>query len=1099
MQDIHLFINDKEVEFSKDPSILFNYKVTDVSNPTAVKNSYTKSITVQGTPSNNDIFSNIWKLDSYYDGTTFNPISKASFKLFVNGDLVEKGYAKLDSVLEKNNAVEYTITLYGGLGSFFWNLSYNGENQMNLYDLDFGINDIDFVINKEMVWDAWSQLMKKGTAVYTEDEVNRPSNYLYADRWNLINFTPAYNGTPSELDGAKVLINRKGLDTSLFENPAEGYSYLGNYFLGEVGDAMTEWEVRDIRSYLQRPVVNVKKIIEACCEPQNNGGYEVDLDSHFFNSNNPYWQNAWCTLPMLSEMSLEAGETETISNCTLTNITRSRFGLVYATPSLSKYSNLEFEVRPKFNLASGASTSADTLYGHTSYSSTGGITLQDDFVKKYEENSGCLIQLHAFDANSNVVAVSNAYVLCSAKSLQNGSADIGARYDAQGAEKQYIIGDWKKDTDGQYYFADKNGNFKTIKFYLTNNVTFDHLELYMETPEQQYIKYYLGGNRSQDIQNYTLVDLYEIDELHSTTWRRLDTVQSLLGRVRGNYSFDVISFSVQGTDYEKFISNSRVSKDRILATDHTPCDYLLSYCKMFGLYFWTDPAEESDNTDRYPSGVIHICDRNTFYRRNDIMNIEKLIDRSKNLQITPQTAKSKYYRFATEMTESEAGVEYSNTYGKEYGEQLVNTNYEFDASKTELYDGNVFKGGVMVTEKDRYFNDTPSLPSYAYNGFTYSYFKQGDNGYDTDEHEMAVKKYDSSPINAEGYDYLDCFAKLQCHSADNSNADGSGVLLFYHYPIETRSRTGLVNYWLTDDVREMAVANGDTPCWIMTMDERTLSGGQLAYRITNLPYFSREIVSNYNIVHSWDFSGSHMTYVPDAYNTSNMGIYEKCWKDYINDLYSANARKLTCYVKLLEKPSIDWLRRFYWFDGALWRLNAITDWNVASYGTTKMEFIKVQDISNYALGSIVYDGDFYCIPSTTIVGINGGDITVTVYKQNGGRWYVEPDGGVLRATDGTNNYTWPIQDVCSPTQGSGTRTNITLSIPANTTGKVLTYTLGICDDNDNWVSCVWTQDTDNYINVSTTSVKLDYETGMNKTIQITSNLDNYNIEINDNS
>jgi hypothetical protein len=43
----------------------------------------------------------------------------------------------------------------------------------------------------------------------------------------------------------------------------------------------------------------------------------------------------------------------------------------------------------------------------------------------------------------------------------------------------------------------------------------------------------------------------------------------------------------------------------------------------------------------------------------------------------------------------------------------------------------------------------------------------------------------------------------------------------------------------------------------------------------------------------------------------------------------------------------DLLRRFYAFDGAVWSLNRIIDYSLTTFGPTKCEFVKVQDITNY--------------------------------------------------------------------------------------------------------------------------------------------------------
>ena len=56
-QAIRLFIGDREVEFSTPPQILFNYTQNDLTNPSVVKNSYTKTVKIEGTP-NNKLFLN---------------------------------------------------------------------------------------------------------------------------------------------------------------------------------------------------------------------------------------------------------------------------------------------------------------------------------------------------------------------------------------------------------------------------------------------------------------------------------------------------------------------------------------------------------------------------------------------------------------------------------------------------------------------------------------------------------------------------------------------------------------------------------------------------------------------------------------------------------------------------------------------------------------------------------------------------------------------------------------------------------------------------------------------------------------------------------
>ena len=205
--DVRLFINEQEIEFSKDPQILFNYKETELHNPTVVRNSFTKQITVEGTPGNNDIFGHIWDL-TRIQGDNFNPIRKTDFQLFVNGELYQKGYVKLDKVTRTNNTTEYSLTLYGNLGSFFYNLTYDQDDASNakktLASLNYSTNDqlepdLEFTINKDTVKEAWDSLT---------GEIGR------IDKWDIINFIPALNGIPEDFDASKVLINFNELNSA---------------------------------------------------------------------------------------------------------------------------------------------------------------------------------------------------------------------------------------------------------------------------------------------------------------------------------------------------------------------------------------------------------------------------------------------------------------------------------------------------------------------------------------------------------------------------------------------------------------------------------------------------------------------------------------------------------------------------------------------------------------------------------------------------------------------------------------------------------------------------------------------------------------------
>ena len=50
LKKVRLFILGMEADLDKEPEILFNYAIDDLTNPTVVKNSFSKSLTLLGTP-----------------------------------------------------------------------------------------------------------------------------------------------------------------------------------------------------------------------------------------------------------------------------------------------------------------------------------------------------------------------------------------------------------------------------------------------------------------------------------------------------------------------------------------------------------------------------------------------------------------------------------------------------------------------------------------------------------------------------------------------------------------------------------------------------------------------------------------------------------------------------------------------------------------------------------------------------------------------------------------------------------------------------------------------------------------------------------------
>lgn len=1099
-QEIQLFIGGEEVEFSKDPQILFNYKITDATNPTAIKNTYSKSIVLEGTQKNNAIFGNIWNLErmqyyGYDGGAGFNPIKKTPFELYVNGELVESGYVKLDNVSKKNGSTSYSLTLYGGLGSLFFSLSYGdgeGDKKKTLADLRYGGDanlDLSFKINKETVFDAWHTIMGDPNAVYKESEADRPNNYLYDDKWETINFMPAYEGIPEDFSPEKVLINTNG--NTFFQTDVDGYKPVNGFLLGEASEDLTMNQTRDLRSYLQRPVIRMKSIIDACCDPVNNGGWELKLDDRFFSLDNPYYTDTWLTLGTIRE-NLGGGEKETLTNATLTkeagtgNSDIFYYRVQADNAALSEYTNVRLNFSMKFK--NTAATTKNNLY--LNYKYEGNLGAYDRGVSSYNFESAYLVQLVAYDRAGTVVAESDTQYLYSGsysgfKPIYDGA--FKKKWEADGiaaGDVNYRDGRFTK-IGNEYFWSEtnKDGEATAINFKLQNNVPFNYLKLKVMNPCR--ITYKMRTTIVSPPTLYNQSYLWENPYVYYNGNKTTEEAIAAGVQVNGTFNAGISDVNMISQDYKSLFSNTQVNVTDILSTKNTPAEYLTGYAKMFGLYFWRDPSEISSDPQKYPKGVIHLLDRTTFYDEENIVDLSNYIDRSEEIKITPQMPTKKWLRFELEQAESDAAEEYSKTYGEVYGSKRVDTNFNFNTETEDLIDTIPYRAGIDVLEVDKYFNRwvADEVPSYVYNGFKYELFKVNGNDLDSTEVEVPVERYNFLPINSNNWEDTDSFAKVQLHSAENEPIDGENILVFYNggsYDNEQNTK-----YWLTDDTQEMVTLNEGEPCYILTHTEETVPtyslngqvGAQkIAYAFVSLPKFQRNIVGfGGTITHSLSIGEPRTTYVRDTFVNKDMSIYGKCWRKFITDLYDVNNRKLTCSVRFPERPNGMMLRRFYWFDSAIWRLNTVTDWNISSYAPTKCEFVKVMDVNNYK-NDIILDTAAFSIEIANVPLVKEEETSIAFnryynitsdaqdlilrIKTQGSSWCLNSEEApeiYYEYDDGTSG-SFDMDKMMSPSTYCGTGdTEKVLSIPANTKAVSRTFKLYVQDGADRYHRCYVTQ------------------------------------------
>jgi len=90
-----LYIENRQIDLFGDEAFLLNFNVADISDISAKAASYSKEVDIPATKENNKTFSYLFNVSS--EGY-FNPISKKTSEVYVDGVCVMRGYFKLNSI-----------------------------------------------------------------------------------------------------------------------------------------------------------------------------------------------------------------------------------------------------------------------------------------------------------------------------------------------------------------------------------------------------------------------------------------------------------------------------------------------------------------------------------------------------------------------------------------------------------------------------------------------------------------------------------------------------------------------------------------------------------------------------------------------------------------------------------------------------------------------------------------------------------------------------------------------------------------------------------------------------------------------------------------
>lgn len=955
-RSIRLFISGKLVDISSSSLISFNYLADDLSNPTTVQNSYTRPIEIPATAGNNAIFEGFTRLDRVTGQNGYNPLKRAEFAIYDDsGVVLEKGYAKLDSVSTKGgSAYSYSVSLYGGLGALFYSLMYDDEgNNLSLASLSYLSGDddeLDFNITRAEVRKAWQQI----AGAYSSEV-----------KYNVINFAPCYNGIPDKnFDAGKAIFVPSDCDLN---NTSGDYGLKSGYALVNFSEKQDEWAVKDFRSYLQRPVIKMKAILEAIKTFAATKGFTINYSGSFF-EDNPYYDETWLTLPMLNELTTGSGEegTETIDAYLIMSLTDQAYQAL----------DIPLSSESDFSVDVALQSYPNSTCTHLGVNPSGRTT---------HYQNAYFLQLAAVDAQYNYIAVSPVKVLCSYTRGYDASEMVTmAGYTPIGGapvDPELSIGAFA--SSGQQVWN------QPIHFDLTG--VQGAARLYLFATAKPFESTIPGSSDSFKLYTFP------------ATEQSGSTMDSITKEAK-NRKVSMTGTCTYETEGQTMRSGALITKQMLLGGSHTPADYLISYAKMCGLQFVYDA----------PTKTVNVMSRGGAFAdgRSNPLNIESRIDRSRDFSFKPYLISKRYLDFEQELSGGQWTEYYKSVYGNSYGVQRVNTGYEFNGEHEKVLDGLAFNGCAEVLERTKTFikvttsSDKPYPAPFITADNTYTLYDSDDST--TEIPIPAPDSYATIGYYNDSYKGYDAIPKAQFHADELKPIDGKDCLLFYAGSDDTYS-----DFLLSDDIAAMLTLNDGVPCYMLEKS---------TYRIGDdfvVPSFRRYKVSGTSVKRTLDMGTPQEIDNPDFNTTgmANRSLYKLFWNNYIADRYDKDAKVLTCYVDFRGiQVGSGLLRRMYYFDNCLWVLNRITDYDVTSHDSVLCEFIKVKDKNAYADTTT---GDLVTTVAPTALTFGADSASQTIVITSTDAWEFDNIPSWLTASQSSGG-----------TAGTETTTTVTLTAAA---------------------------------------------------------------------
>ena len=860
---LRLFIENNEIELDNEVQFSLNREFENITNPTTIINSWSKTVNIPFTQKNNQIFGHIYNPDRKNGngssmGINFNPLKKLNFRLDWGNAIMMQGYAKMNEVRQSEGVGHYQITLFGELGKVFsemQKITFDKSSSDTNYIID-GSEYVDEVINRNLIYNTWTSTGQTQAALFKK--------YLYPPGGGSPVLHPAYKVTDI-IGFAPNNAYSDGFDYKTYqhtETASEEFvnTLSGNGFTEATGikpetaidNGLLPRDIGEYRSYLQLPFIYWNKLFQMFqAKAESVTGYQFELDTDWFNTDNPWWYHL---VYMLKPFDIKSGD---IYTNTYKGFSTVYYSTTYGTiASWAAGADYSIEKTSSANVLTVLNEQVEDVLVHTSSANRfdfGDRTIMNFHIYlnlifnvitqgvHIKDNTGLIFTITAKGSNSATKSLTYL-IRHSGSTVTYGDATI-IETGNSGVDYDYFIVVPTMDA----YFSCTSKEFGTsVKF----SVTVKWLESgYPWTGSAQGTNDLCYGN---------------------TIWA-------------GKGSDSIVELTMPSNGW--FHSNARFIFNDLWNKDYNIFNEVLKYCKMYRIGIFVDDIAKK----------IKFIPLNKYFSGYTVTDWTEKLDKSKDYVIKPITFDNKYVLFNYIDSDTKLGKEYKEKYGVNYGEYRLVTAYNFNNDTTKLFDE--VKGSITNTD-----NVLSWTNLYDYNKMVYSF---------PSELYVYNKDSDKKQVDLFGSYYF----KIGCRDFSDESA------------LHLRSVK------ISDDT---ALQQSTNKYFYTQMNDYSTS----VTKYPNLDVYRNGNLCLYNIpMENYTFR--------DNYSGST-SIYEKVWKNYINERYSSRNKILTCYLRLTPQDYMNFdFNHFVRIENQLYMVNKIYDFDADNTESTKVDLITINNIQGY--------------------------------------------------------------------------------------------------------------------------------------------------------